>query len=94
MRRPFVIVGLLAALALSAPGCQKLDAPPPASAPRTVTLDAVPSDMGELFAVTTAPEWPRSAQLWFLKPDRTITMVAVDMKTLRMSGTTVVIPRR
>jgi len=92
MRKSRIIVGLLAALALSAPGCQKLEAP--AAAPKSVTLDAIPADMGELFAVTTAPEWPTVAQLWFQRSDHTITMVGVDMKTLKISPTTVVIPRR
>jgi hypothetical protein len=92
MRRSRIIVGLSAALALAALGCQKLEPPP--AAPRTVTLDAVPADMGDLFAVTTAPEWPTTAQLWFQRPDHTITMVGVDMKTLKVSPTTVVIPRR
>lgn len=92
MRRSRIIVGLLAALALSATGCQKLESP--GAAPKTVTLDAIPADMGDLFAVTTAPEWPASAQLWFLKPDKTIAMIGVDMKSLRLSGTTVVVPRR
>lgn len=93
MRRSRIIVGLLAALALSAPGCEKLKSPTAAS-PNTVTLDAIPADMGDLFAVTTAPEWPASAQLWFQRPDHTITMVGVDMKTLKVSPTTVLIPRR
>ena len=93
MKRSVVIVGVLAALALTASSCRKLNATAP-SAPKTVTLDAVPSDMGELFAVTTAPEWPGVAQLWFLKPDKTIAMIGVDMKSLRLSGTTVVVPRR
>ena len=90
MRRLIVVLGLLL---LAVPGCRKLDAPPPPESPRTITLDAIPSDMGELFAVTTAPEWPESAQLWFLRPDKTITMVAVHLKTPRVSRTTVVIPR-
>ncbi|HJQ99550.1 MAG TPA: hypothetical protein VJ826_14640 [Candidatus Polarisedimenticolaceae bacterium] len=94
MRLHQLILGLLAALALSASGCQKLDAPPPAQLPRTVTLDAIPADTGELFAVTTAPQWPSTAQLWFVKPDKSIAMIGVDMKTMRVINTSVLIPRR
>ena len=92
--RPQARVEKVAAFALTAPSCRRLDSPAHPAPPRTVTLDALPSDMGELFAVTTAPEWPEVAQLWFLKPDKTIAMIGVDMKSLRLSGTTVVIPRR
>ena len=86
--------GFFAALALASSGCQKLDAPPPAETPKTVTLDAIPADMGELFAVTTAPQWPANAQLWFVKPDKSIAMIGVNMRTLRVSNTSVLIPRR
>ncbi len=91
--RPFILV--LGLIAIVASGCQRLDAPiaPPGS-PKTVTLDAIPADLGELVAVTTAPQWPSNAQLWFVKPDKSIAMIGVNMRTLRMSGTSVVIPRR
>lgn len=94
MRIPKVIVGALVILAAGAAGCQKLDTPPPQGEPRTVTLPAIPEEMGELVAVTTAPNWPSNAELWFVKPDKTISMVAVDLKTLRLINTTVLIPRR
>jgi hypothetical protein len=92
MRPRTVAPGMLAAIVLMVSGCRKLDAPPPPS--KTITLDAIPSDMGELFAVTTSPQWPANAQLWFVKPDKTIAMIGINMKTLRVGGTTVVIPRR
>jgi hypothetical protein len=94
MRVRHFIWGFLAAAALASSGCQKLDTPPPAEPPKTVTLDAIPPDMGELVAVTTAAAWPSNAQLWFVKPDKTIAMVGVNMRTLRVSNTSVVIPRR
>lgn len=88
-----ILIAAVAALGLAAVSCHKLE-PQANPEQRTVTLDAIPQDMGELFAVTSAPNWPTSAQLWFQKPDKTITMVAVDMKGLRLSGTVVNIPRR
>ena len=94
MKPRHVVWVLFAALALASAGCRKLDAPPPAQLPKTVTLDAIPADTGELFAVTTAAQWPSTAQLWFVKPDKTIAMVGVDMKTLRVINTSVLIPRR
>ena len=86
-------LGLLAAFVLTATGCRKLDEPAPPGTP-SITLDAIPADMGELVAVTTAPQWPSNAQLWFVKPDKSIAMIGVNMRTLRMSGTSVIIPRR
>ena len=95
MRHRHLIAGALAIAALAAASCRKLDAPITApEEPRTVTLQAVPAEMGELLAVTSAPEWPHAAQLWFVKPDKTISMVAVDMKSLRLSSTVVLIPRQ
>ena len=92
--RPSILV--LGFLVFAASGCQRLDAPgaAPPGAPKTVTLDAIPSDLGELVAVTTAPQWPSNAQLWFVREDKSIAMIGVNMRTLRMSGTSVVIPRR
>jgi hypothetical protein len=95
MRPSHVLVSLLAVVAVSAAGCRKLDTPTaPAEPAKTVMLDAIPLDMGELFAVTTAPQWPSNAQLWFVKPDKSIAMIGVNMRTLRVSNTSVVIPRR
>ena len=94
MRPSHVILSLLATVAVSANGCRKLDAPTAPAEPKTVMIDAIPLDMGELFAVTTAPQWPSNAQLWFVKPDKSIAMVGVNMRTLRVSGTSVIIPRR
>jgi len=91
--RPSILV--LGCLVLAASGCQRLDAPAgPPGTQKTVTLDAIPADLGELVAVTTAPQWPANAQLWFVKPDKSIAMIGVNMRTLRVSGTSVVIPRR
>jgi hypothetical protein len=92
MRPSILVLGLLV---FAASACQRLDAPgAPPGTPKTVTIDAIPSDMGELVAVTTAPQWPSNAQLWFVKPDKSIAMIGVNMRTLRVSGTSVVIPRR
>ena len=94
MRPSHVILSLLAVVAVSGTGCRKLDTPSAPAEPKTVLIDAFPLDMGERFAVTTAPQWPSNAQLWFVKPDKSIAMVGVNMRTLRVSGTSVVIPRR
>jgi hypothetical protein len=95
MRAPHVTLGLVAALVLTASACRKLDAPSPPQGPlKTVMVEAIPADMGDLIAVTTAPQWPSNAQLWFVKPDKSIAMVGVNMRTLHVSGTSVIIPRR
>ena len=94
MRTRLLILGALTAVIFGAAACRKIEPPPAPSGPRTVTLNAVPAEMGDLFAVTSAPAWPTAAQLWFVKPDKTIGMVAVEMKDLKLSTTVVLIPRR
>ena len=92
MRTSILVLG---SLVLAASGCQRLDAPAgPPGTQKTVTLDAIPAYLWALVAVTTAPQWPANAQLWFVRPDKSIAMIGVNMRTLRVSGTSVVIPRR
>lgn len=95
MRKDVLFVSVAVAVAVGVASCQKLEEPSlSADGPRTVTLKAVNPELGELIAVTSAPDWPTAAQLWFVKPDKTISMVAVDMKANKLSSTTILIPRQ
>lgn len=93
--RAIVVVLVVASLVVAA-GCRKLDTGTPGTiaTERAVSDSEIPLEMGNLVAVTTSEQWPGLAQLWFERPDKTITMIAVDMKNLRMSDVVVKIPRR
>ena len=42
------------------------------------SLDGIPTEFGNLVGVTSNGYFPRQAQLWFEKPDKTIVVVRVD----------------
>ena len=94
MRTRWLAVGVAALATFASVSCRKLEQPHAApTGPSSVTLAAVPAELGELVAVTSAPGWPDSAELWFVKPDKSIAMIAVDMRNVRLSPTVVQIPR-
>jgi len=55
--------------------------------------DAIPRDFGRAIGVTTRPENPDVAQLWFEKADGTIVLINVDSKHGRLGEKILVVPR-
>jgi hypothetical protein len=58
------------------------------------SLDAIPSEYGNLVGVTTSSAYPDWAQLWFEKPDKTIVVVKVEWFKGRIDEKVTVIPRK
>ena len=88
-------IGLTCIVVLS---CQKLEQTPPSGAAlkfeQMKFLDAIPSDFGNLVAVTVDPAYSNWAQLWFEKPDKTIMVVRVQWRDGYLSDRATIIPRR
>ena len=97
LKKLFALLYVLA-LSLGTIACQKLEARPSFEATFAVEklrfTDAIPLDYGELLAVTpTRP--PHQAALWFQSPDRTITVVRVNVSVGGFAvGDALIIPRR
>ena len=58
------------------------------------SLDGIPAEFGNLVGVTSNGYFPRQAQLWFEKPDKTIVVVRVDFSNGGIWKEFVSIPRR
>jgi len=90
----FVCLILICVFVLS---CQKLEQAPPTSTlkfEQIKLLDAIPIEFGNLIAITTSPEYPGWAQLWFQKQDKTIVVVKVQWGKGYLNQEATIIPRR
>jgi hypothetical protein len=78
--------------------CRKIDQAPSQLGTLKIeqlkSLDAIPSEYGNLVGVTTSSAYPDWAQLWFEKPDKTIVVVKVEWSKGRISEKVTVIPRK
>ncbi len=70
---PFFIVAVLLFFFIA---CERIDQD--VEPEGIVDLQAVSMEYGSLVSVTTAPQYPNWAQLWFEAEDGTITMVRVN----------------
>lgn len=57
------------------------------------TADSIPSQYGELVAVTSLPAQPYEQTLWFVQADRSIVAMRVNL-SLGIIGQVMTIPRR
>jgi hypothetical protein len=98
MLKGSVTLLLALALGLGSISCQKVDSERPAAPgplpTQSLVPDSIPVEYGDLMAVTPHPGTSRFAYLWFEKPDKTITVVAVDFQDQRIQGSALQIPRR
>ena len=85
------------ALSLGTIACQEIEERPAFEATLTFEkvkfTDAIPLDYGELLAVTPTRA-PHQAALWFERPDKTITVVRVNISVGGVAGDALIIPRR
>ncbi len=87
------------ALILGATSCQQLPAPR-STAPGALQTediaydDAIPLDYGTLVGVTSIPEGPYTAGLWFEKADKTIVFVKVNFSLGKVDNRALILPRR
>ena len=92
----FVICVSLACSGLTA--CRKLSKPSGEGGKLTsMPLEArnhIPADFGRLVAVTSSDTHQDWAQLWFEKPDQTITIVYVNFISGELLGDARLIPRK
>ncbi|TLY15425.1 MAG: hypothetical protein E6K69_06285 [Nitrospirae bacterium] len=58
------------------------------------SLDAIPTEYGNLVGVTSSSYRPDIAQLWFEKPDKTIVVVSVNFVKGGLWSNYLLIPRR
>jgi hypothetical protein len=56
--------------------------------------DAIPDDYGPLIGVTQNAQNPKWVGLWFQKPDKTITVVFVNVEQGKIYEKTLSIPRK
>ena len=95
-RKPVAVVCILV-VCLVAGSCKKLGTPKPTGPLTYETLkfaDAIPSEYGSLVAVTPNPQNPAWFNLWFQKPDGSITAVFVNPADGRLGDKAFFIPRR
>lgn len=101
MKRVALLMSCLA-LAFVLSACQRLEVARPLEArgrgdlPRETLpfKDALPAGYGDLVAVTSSADHPTWAQAWFVRTDKSIVIVWVNMRTGAMLPDAVTIPRR
>jgi len=95
-----LVMGLALALCLGELACEKLPDEAVRKASRQLKIDslpsleAIPTDYGNIVGVTSSSGTPSWAQLWFEKPDKTITVVWVNFIEGGLRREFVSIPRR
>jgi hypothetical protein len=94
MRLRIVVLFCMVALCLASISCQKLAQPGEFKFEKVPFLNAIPAEYGTLMAVTPNVGDPNWAHLWFEKPDKTITVVNVDVARGDIYQRVLVIPRR
>jgi hypothetical protein len=96
--RTLVLLSVLA-LILGATSCQPLPTKPtlargPLQLEDIQYTDAIPLDYGTLVGVTSLPDYPYTAGLWFEKADKTIVFVKVNVSLGKIEKTALLLPRR
>lgn len=96
MRLKTVIAVCVVAILAIATSCQKISEPALGDlrVSQLGSTGEIPRELGELVGVTTAAAWDKGAQLWFVTPDGTISIVSMNLETRKLSGSVVTIPRR
>jgi hypothetical protein len=99
MFKKSVGVVFLLAVCLAAVSCRKMDAgaqasPGPLALEPVKFSDAIPEEYGTLIAVMQNPQSPAWVELWFQKPDKTITAVFVNIEKGRIHDKMLSIPRK
>lgn len=79
-------------LSLGAVACQRLEQPE--SSKPAKFMSAIPLDHGDLISVTLHPDQPRLAALWFQKPDKTISVVRVNIAEGKIYEDVITIARK
>lgn len=94
-KRSLAIGFVFAVLAMGATGCRKLKEPihPEVAVTELSVPGKIPAEYGDLVAVTTAPGYEKTAQLWFVKPDKTIVVVGMNLEKLQVGPKVVTIER-
>ena len=95
MLRKMLVVLCVCALSAGVISCQKLQRREPgALLVETVELrNAIPLDYGDLVAVIPQPMTRDLFVLWFQKPDKTITVLWVNLRSGSIGQNIVTIPR-
>jgi hypothetical protein len=98
MRSSAKITFLLVLACLAVASCsdrtpQALPAGPLVRDQNVVLEDSIPTEYGDLIAVTTTDVYPNFAQLWFQKEDGSVVTVFLDFKRGLMEKHALVIPR-
>lgn len=92
----FTLVAALLGFGIAS--CEKLESPRPQQGglPFEVArlVDAVPVEYGDAVGVTSHPQIPFSATIWFVKPDKSIVAVQVNTSTGQIYERVLTIPRR
>lgn len=94
------VAWLVAAIAMSAAvaGCQKLPVKLSVRGQvplqRAAYVDAIPSEYGELVGVVPDASVASGVRLWFVRPDKSITVVFFDYYKGSIGTDVFVIPRR
>ena len=88
---------LIIIFCLASISCQKITPPSGTIGPlkkETIkTRDSIPAEYGNLVSVTSNSHYSNWAQLWFVKPDKTIVIVQVNFVDGHISEGAFVIPR-
>ena len=91
MLKRYLVLTLVLGCSVALTSCEKLET---AEAPQAGDFqDSIALDYGTLIAVTAHPESGHWAQLWFEKPDKTISAVWVNVVEGQI-GTVATIPRK
>ena len=95
MLRKMLVVLCLCALSAGVISCQKMQRREPGALPvETAELrNAIPLDYGDLVAVVPQPMTRHVFVLWFQKPDKTITLLWVNVRSGSILQNVVTIPR-
>jgi CelD/BcsL family acetyltransferase involved in cellulose biosynthesis len=102
MVRRFVLLVCGAGLCVSVAACQKMEVVQPRMNPgvgqlpieTAKLLDAIPADFGDLISVTSRADHPTWVQAWFMRPDKSLVVVWINVGTGKMGDKYLTIPRR
>jgi hypothetical protein len=98
MARKYVCALCGIALLLGLGACQKLEQSPEFEPTLKMVpnqfLDAIPGEYGQLVSVTNVAGQPYIANLWFQRPDQSITVVRLNWSKGFITKDALVIPRR
>ena len=94
MLKKYFFLLLVVSFSVALTSCEKIQTATEGPPPEMVDIkDAISLEYGTLVAVTAHPELRNWASLWFVKPDKTISMVWVNAVQGEI-GTVATIPRK